>query len=551
MAVSGKRKRLGEILIDAGVLTDEQLQIGLAKQQQTRDPIGQILVDLGYVTEEQIKHALEVQYGVKAFSLKSRIPAEVLRLVPEGMIRQHRILPVALNQLTVAMVDPSNILALDDLRLRFKGVSIQPVVVTEIEFEQALKSLPRETLVEQAPRAEEAEPDGSQDEGAADKLSQTILSGALRRGATEVVLEPREHEVAVRFRLEGRLVDESTIPTRLANVLVARLRVLADLPPIGSHASQSGVIRMPYESRPITIRLRCMSVRHGQMVTLRIFDPSRFQRVALDALVVNPKVAATLKGLLDRHAGLVLFNGPLHSGKYTMLAAAIQEAIRSGRSAIALDLPVAESIDGVTLVTTSEENLEARRSAVEAILQQSPDLLVIDQVEDPDVVRRVVRGALAGRLALVGLTTTQRFLDQLQDLSEMEPRTLANAVAGVVTMRLVRKLCPACRIPYKPDEVTMATFRPFNESGMLHRAVGCPECQDTGYKGQIGLYEVYPFDATLRQMIAKGASKTEIDVYAKQQGHMSLTEYAAWALAQGFTTLEELAQGDLFEGAGS
>lgn len=463
-------------------------------------------------------------------------------------MRRHKILPVSLNELTVAMVDPSNILALDDLRLRFKGVSIQPVVVTEAEFEQALKALPREALVEHAPREEEGETDAPLDESSAEKIAQAILTGALRRGATEVILEPREQEVTVRFRIEGRLVKEPAIPARLANALVARLRVLADLPPTAGHGAQSGVIRMPFDSRPIKIVLRSMPVRYGQMLTLSLFDPAPYQQVTVDALVAHPQVAAALKAILDRPTGLIVYNGPLHSGKHAMIAAGLREVLQAGRSAIALDVPAAEALDGVTMVTASED-LDSRRAAVEAILLQSPDLMVIDQVEDKEVARKLVRGALGGRLAILGLTTTQRFLDELLDVSGMEPRTVANAVAGVVTMRLVRKLCGACRIPYKPDEATIAYFKPYNDSGLLHRAVGCPECQDTGYKGQVGLYEVYPFNAPLRQMVAQGASKAEIDVYAKQQGFLPLTDYAAWIVAQGYTTLEELARGDLFDGS--
>ena len=549
MAVSGKRMRLGEILIQAGVLTDEQLQIGLAKQQQTRDPIGQILVNLGYVTEEQIKHALEVQYGVKSFSLKSRIPQEVLRLIPEAMMRRHKILPVSLNQLTIAMVDPSNILALDDLRLRFKGVSIQPVVVTEAEFEQALKGVPREAVVEAASREEDPEPENPQDESSAEKIAQAILSGALRRGATEVVLEPREHDVMVRFRIEGRLVKEPLIPSRLANALVARLRVLADLPPTASHTYQSGVIRMPHEARQIKIVLRCMPVRHGQMLTLRVYDPAQYQQAALDALVLHPQTAATLKALLERPSGLLLVNAPRHSGKQTMLAACLREVFRAGRSAIALDLPVAETLEGITQVMPSEQNLEARRAAVEAMLLQSSDMMVVDHVEDPEVARKLVRGALGGRLTLVGMTTTQGFLDELLDCTGMEERAIANAMAGVVTMRLVRRLCTACRIPYQPDEAILAYVRPYDDSGLLYRAVGCPDCHDTGYKGQVGLYEVLPMTAKIRQNVAQGASKAEIDALAKQQGVLPLADYAAWAVAQGLTTFEELARSDLFEGA--
>jgi type IV pilus assembly protein PilB len=551
--VSGRRLRLGEILINEGILTEEQLQIGLAKQQQqqqTRDPIGQILVNLGFVTEEQIKHGLELQHGVKAIALKSKIPQELLRLIPEAMMRQHKMLPISLNQMTVAMVDPNNLLALDDLRLRFKGVSIQPVIVSEAEFEQALKGIPREPHPEPLPREEEPAPELPHDETSAERIALAILSGALRRRATEVVLEPREQEVMVRFRIEGKLVKEPSIPSRLANALVARLRVLADLPPSASHVSQSGVIRLPYESRQIKVMLRCMPARYGQMVTLRIFDPSHFEQVSLDALVLHPAVAATFRGILERTTGLVLFNAPLHSGKHTMLAAAMREAIRGGRSAIALEIPVAESIEGVTLVTASEENLEERRAAIDAMLLQSPDVMIVDQVDDAEVARKLVRGALGGRLALLGLSTTQRFLDELLDLSEMLPRAVANAVAGVVTLRLVRRLCTDCRVPYQPDETTVAYFRPYNDSGRLYRPAGCPECQGTGYRGQIGLYEVYPFNGQLRQLVAQGASKTEVDALAKQMGYMPLHDYAAWVVAQGHTALEELAAGDIFDTAG-
>lgn len=551
MEVTGKRLRLGEILINAGILTEEQLQIGLAKQQQTKEPIGEILVNLGFVTADQIKHGLELQYGIKAITLKTKIPQELLRLIPEAMMRQHKILPVAVNQLTLAMVDPNNLLALDDLRLRFKGVSIQPVIVTAAEFEQALKSIPREAMPEPLHRDEEAAGEIAHDETSAEKIALAIIAGALRRRATEVVLEPREHEVMVRFRIEGKLVKEPSIPSRLANALVARLRVLADLPPSASHVSQSGVIRVPYESRQIKVMLRCMPARYGQMLTLRIFDPSVFEGASLDTLVVHPGVAAAFRAMLERPSGLVLFNAPLHSGKHTMLAAAMREAVRAGRSAIALEIPVAESIEGVTLVTASEENLEERRAAVDAMLLQSPDVMIVDQVDDAEIARKLLRGALGGRLALLGLNTTQRFLDEMLDLSQMHVRSVANAVAGVVTMRLVRRLCPKCRVAYQPDEATMAFFRPYNDSGRLHRAVGCEDCQGTGYHGQIGLYEVYPFNAQLRHLVVQGASKAEIDAQAKQLGYMPLHDYAAWVVAQGYTTLEELAVGDIFDTVGA
>ena len=548
MATSGKRMRLGDILLEAGVITEDQLNQGLARQQQSREPLGEVLIHLGFVSQEQIKHALELQYGVKSISLRGKVPLELARLLPDSLIRQHKILPVAISQMTVAMVDPGNVLALDDLRLRFKGLSIQPVVITEGEFLEVLKSLPRESL----PPAEAAEGRADNEpvseapvgeEQTASQLAHAILNAALRRKATEIILDPQEFETWLRMRIDGTLVKEPSIPNRLASTLVARFKVMAELTLTAGNVPQMGTIKMRHDGRPVTVTLRSLPVRHGQLLTLRLFDQGLLESVSLGSIVHHPHVLQSLRKLLEGSHGLILLNGPQHSGKSTLLYAMLREALSANHSIISFDqLPF--DLEGIAQVPVDPLHPLA---TFEQILEQAPDFIAMPSLTDPDLARQLVHGALGGHLAVVEVPTIQRFLYQMQDLTELPARTLANAIAGVVTMRLVRRLCNKCKVPYRLDGKAAEFFRSYSDSGVLYRAVGCPECSDTGYSGQVGIYGVLPFDSAIRQMVASDRPLVEIDLHAKQQGHLLLDEYAAWITAQGFTTLEELSKANLFE----
>lgn len=542
MAISGNRMRLGEILIKAGILTEDQLNHGLAKQQHTRAPIGEILIQLGYVTEAQIKHALELQYGVKSFEFKSKVPTELTRLIPESMIKQHKILPVSISQMTVAMVDPGNILALDDLRLRFKGVSIQPVVITEAEFREVVKSIPHEAATGSQPE-ESAESAVSAEEQTAAQLAMAILSLALRKKATEIVLEPHEFETSVRLRIDGALVKEPSITTRVAAGLIARFKVMAELALTAGNVPQSGTIKTHHEGRAVNVFLRSLPVRHGQLLSLRLFDHAAVDDATLDNLVLHPTAAAGIRKMLHASSGLILINGPKNAGKSTLFHAILKEGLKGQRSILSFG-QLHHDLDGVAQVPVDPQRPD---TTLTQIMEQAPDLLAVPSLTDPALAKHLVHGALAGNAAVVGIPTAQRFLHQLHDLSELPARTVANAVAGVISVRLVRKLCARCKIPYKPDEQTAAYFKPLNESGMLHRAVGCPECHETGFSGQVGIYGVLPFDAQVRYMVATNCPQSQIEVYGRQKGYLPLYDYASWVAAQGLTTLEELAKTDLFD----
>lgn len=542
MAISGNRMRLGEILIKAGILTEDQLNHGLAKQQHTRAPIGEILIELGYVTEAQIKHALELQYGVKSFEFKSRVPTELTRLIPESLIKQHKILPVSIAQMTVAMVDPGNILALDDLRLRFKGVSIQPVVITEAEFREVIKSLPHDQAGTPPPD-EGSEPALSVEEQSTSQLAQALLATALRRQATEILLEPQESETSVRLRIDGALVKEPSLTTRVAAGLVARFKVMADLSLNSGNVPQAGTLRTHHQGRSVNVFLQSLPVRHGQLMTLRLFDQGTVEEATLDTLVLHPKAAAGIRKMLDAPGGLLLLNGPRHAGKAMLLHSILKAGLASQRSILAYgQLPY--DLAGVTQVPFDPQHPD---TALAQILELAPDLIAFPSLTDPVLAKHLVHGALAGAGAVVSMPTGQHFLHQLHDLCGLPAGTVAHAVSGVVTVRMVRRLCNKCKTPYRPDDQTAGRFEALDASGMLYRAVGCPDCQETGYRGRVGIFGVLPFDARIRHMVETACPASQIAGHGKQLGYPTLHDYAAWVAAQGLTTREELAKSDLLE----
>lgn len=549
MAVSGggKRLRLGEILIKAGLITDEQLGIGLNKQKQTREPIGEILIKLGFVTDDQIRHALELQYGVKSVSLKNKIPLEIVKLLPENLIRQHLILPVGISHMTIAMVDPTNFMALDDVRLRLKGVYIEPVVVSEAEFHEFLKQLPKQEAARPAMPMADAKPDArpaapqSLDENNPAQLATNILNNAIRRRATEVIVEPQEAETVIRYRIDG-VFQKETLSAKMAQSLVSRFKVQADINP--GQVPQSGAFIYNYEGRAVKVFLNSIPVKLGQMLRLKLYDSRFINEGSLDAIVQHPEAAKHLRSILSRNSGLVLFNGPLGSWKTTLMYACLKELTKSNRTMVTLELHPAYEVDGICQAVVNDDLSPA--AMLDAIVKQRPDILVVPNLTDPEMAEKLVQVALSGCLVLAGVNSTQGVLIEAMEHWKIPPRLFANALAGIVTQRVVRKLCD-CKGPYQPDPQAAEYFRQLNGSGMIHRATGCPACNKTGYKGQTAVVEVIAGTPNIRELIARGASKNRVAMYGRQMGMVPLSDYASWLVAHGHSSLEEMAKADVFE----
>lgn len=575
MAVGGKRIRLGEILVRAGVLEESQLNEALAKQKETKEPIGEILTKMGFVTEEKIKYALELQFGVKHISLKTaRIPAEVLKLLPEPLLKQYQMIPVAVNQLTVALVDPNNILAIDEIRKRLKGVSVVPAVCTESDFWETLKTIPKDTgapagasgasasasHLPEIPAATDAQLKDLLDkatkggDAAITPLVNAILSSAIKKRASTIFVEPMENEVILRYRVDGHMLREPGIAAKLGQSIISRVKVMAGLAVTAGNTPMSGTFSFNYENRPVKIAFHSMPARHGQVMTIRIFDSAILASQGLDNLVLNPRTSAALRQLVGKPSGLMLFAGPRGSGKTILQYACLKELKNQGASIITVEDPVEFDLDGITQVPVSQEpgaNDLSVLGGLNSALNQSPNAVMVGNVTEPAIAQRMVKGALGGTLMLGGLTTTQGALVEAKETWEVPVRLIANSIAGMVTQRLVRRLCPSCKEQYKPDEKTAAYFAKLNGTGDLYKPKGCENCYQTGFSGQVGVYEVIPFTPQIRELVARNAPKAHIDHLARQMGMLTLEDYAMWLVSQGYTTWDEIKKTDISELAAS
>jgi type IV pilus assembly protein PilB len=576
VALGTKRIRLGELLIKAGVLTEEQLGQALARQKETNKQIGETLIDMGFVNEEKIKYALEVQFGVKHINLKTaRIPPEVLKLLPEQLLKQYMMIPVAVNQLTVALVDPNNILAIDEIRQRLRGVNVVPAVCTEGDFWETLKTIPKdsapspgalgnnelksasaanltEVAVVSDARVRELIDAASKGSGetAVTNLVNALLASAVKRHASSILMEPMEHELLVRYRVDGTLHREGPIPAKIAQAVAQRLKVMGGITVGSGNTPQQGQIAFNFENRPIKMALNTLPARHGQVITIRIFDSAMLSQPSLDGLVLHPKVAAALRSLLAKPAGLIPFAGPVGAGKTVLLYACLKELHALGSSVITVENPIAADLDGITQVPVATDpgpNDLSVTAGIQAALGQSPKALMVTQISDEAIAQRLAKGALGGTAILAGLPTTQSVVVEARESWNLPPRLVANALGGTVTQRLVRRLCPNCKESYEPDEKTKAFFARLNGSGQLMRGKGCDECFKTGFSGMVGVYEVMPFTPPIRELVARNAPKGAMDQLLRQAGLLTLEDYALWLVAHGHTTWDEVKRTDIHD----
>jgi type II secretory ATPase GspE/PulE/Tfp pilus assembly ATPase PilB-like protein len=293
-----------------------------------------------------------------------------------------------------------------------------------------------------------------------------------------------------------------------------------------------------------------MPARYGQVMTIRLFDSSVISHQGIDTLVMQPKVAATLRQLVAKPSGLVVFAGPHGAGKTVLMYACLKDLHLGGSSIITVEEPIEFDLDGITQVPVHTEHTANDLSVPQGIasaLAQTPNVVMLGNIAEAAIAQRLVKGALSGTMILAGLNTTQGVLVEAKETWELPPRLFANAMAGMVTQRLVRKLCVHCKEQYTPDDRMKAHFARINGTGMLYKPKGCDNCYQTGFAGQVGVYEVIPFTPQIRELIARGASKAHIDHVARQMQLLTLEDYAMWLVGQGHTTWDEIKRTDIVE----
>ncbi|MEB3300083.1 MAG: ATPase, T2SS/T4P/T4SS family [Candidatus Sericytochromatia bacterium] len=569
--------KLGEILLNANAITEAQLAQAVEVQKATKEPLGLILMTRGYVTEATIKDALELQYGLRYVSLrKTKIPPEVIKLIPENVIRQHMMVPISLtnNRLQLAMVDPQNLIALDDVRFMLKGITIQQVVITEDEFFWFLDQLRGESpeqvaaqgsagpvpdiasvlgdlagddeleMVEQKDEnLKVTDLERMSEESPIIKLANSILTGALGgKKVSDIHIEPFENEVQVRYRIDGLLHKQSLIPKKFLPALVSRFKIMASLDISEKRLPQDGRIRVRFKNRDVDFRVSTLPSKHGEKVCMRILDKGS-TTLGLDKLFLYPEDLEIVREMANRPFGIIFVTGPTGSGKTTTLYSILNERNTPDVNISTAEDPIEYDAPGLIQCQARPEIGYTFARILKAFLRQDPDIMLIGETRDYEVAKIAIESALTGHLVFTSLHTNDA-PGAIMRLSEMgvEGFLVSAATIGVVAQRLVRRLCGACKAPYTPEvrELDFVGYR--YDPGALptfHKAVGCAQC-NKGYSGRLGVYEIMKMNDELRDLVGRGASTALIRYAAKQAGMVTLKDYSLKLVRDGHTSLDEV-----------
>jgi len=596
------KKEIGELLVDNGLITADELKIVQQERMKTGEPISLILSRLGLANESHLKNALELQFGVNYVSLAKSTPElKALELLPEKLIRQHQVVPILQdgNKLTVAMVNPNNLLALDDIKYRLRGMQIKPVVCTEDDFQHFMETIyaRRQDEIQKAGEALadqtfiESEVDlstldvmlESEDDindldlakQAQDApivhLANQILAKAIKKRCSDVHIEPQDKHIMVRYRLDGVLFIDRQLPKAVLGALVSRYKIMADLDIAERRLPQDGRIRVRFSGKDIDFRVSTMPSKHGEKVVMRILDKSS-TTLGLEKLVSEAETLNIVREMVSKPYGIIFVTGPTGSGKTTTLYSALAERNTPEVNIVTAEDPIEYEMNGITQVQVlREKGLDFAR-ILRSFLRQDPDIMLVGETRDRETAKIAVEAALTGHLVFTTLHTNDApgCITRLAEM-EVDPYLVASATIGVIAQRLVRRVCPDCKMEYLPERTTLEYLgllekgqeqvpEPIlqyyklrvNETGwpIFHRGKGCETCNNTGYKDRIGVYEVMRLNDEIRELAAKGSTTAMIRFAAKQAGMVPLKDYSLRLVGEGLTTADEVVRVTLADTAG-
>ncbi len=557
-------RRLGNLLVAEGLITAEQLQSALQEQRASNERLGSILVRLGMLNEDQLAAFLSRQYGVPAMVLSQlEIDPEVLRLVPAQLAKAYEVLPVKLvgGTLTLAMADPTNVFALDVVAF-VTNLQVLPVVASQgairrnierlygaraMDLTDVMAAVDEEATLEKVEGTDEPTVDVFELKDAAEaapvvKLVNMVLVDAIRRAASDVHFEPYERVFRVRFRIDGVLHEMLTLPKRLEPATISRIKIMARLDIAERRLPQDGHIRLRYQHRDIDLRVSTLPTIFGEKTVIRILDKEAL-KLDLTQLGFDPWSLEQFEGVIRQPYGMILITGPTGSGKTTTLYSAIHTLNSPDINIMTAEDPVEYKLKGVNQVQVNEEIERTFAALLRAFLRQDPDVILVGEMRDLETAQIAIRAALTGHLVFTTLHTNDcpSSVARLLDMG-IPAFLVSSALLLVLAQRLARKVCPECKEAY---EVPVESLIPYGYearntgSCVLYRGKGCPECNFTGMRGRIAIYEVMPGTQEIRDLILRGAPASEIRAVARQQGMKTLREAGMLKAIEGVTTIEE------------
>jgi len=564
------QRKLGQILVDLGYLTEDQLWDVLEEQKQSPgEVIGQVAVRMGHVTDDQVTDALAEQWGMPVVSLaETTIPAKVLEMVPQTMAEIYKIMPVSVKNevLTVGMADPQNVAALDDLR-NFLGYDVRGAVSNLQEVEEAIARHYADKEDSIIDVLEEMESELGEDdlggggfdlaseEEIADaapirKLLNMVLLLAIKDQASDVHFEPFEDEFKIRVKADGVLYEMVPPPRHLANAIVTRIKVMSELDIAERRLPQDGRIELNVGGNAVDLRVSVLPTMHGESVVMRVLDRTVVE-LDLDKIGMDVAILNEFRSMIKRPNGIVLVTGPTGSGKTTTLYSALNELNDIADKIITTEDPIEYDIDGLLQVAVNPDIDVTFASVLRAILRHDPDKILVGEIRDYETAEIAVQSALTGHLVFSTLHTNDApsAITRLRDMGI--PAFLITAtLEGILAQRLVRRICPECRTEFDPsDELLMELQLPVEQARQyqFYYGKGCGRCNNSGYKGRTGLYELLEVTDDVRDMVTADASVDDIRNFARGQGMSTLREAGLKLIFDGITTIDEVVRETVME----
>lgn len=552
--------RLGDLLVSSGIITGEQLEQALALPREDGQRLGDVLIRQGVISEAQLIDALRVQLGVDFVDLTAvSIPVELAKYVPRNLAKKFLVVPVKLVQdrLYLAMHDPLDFVAQDEVKTASRK-RIIPMIATRKAVEQAIERLYGsegtarviEEMKREAGAGEDIIPaqmarDTADPEASAPTIRfvNSLIERAFTERASDIHLEPQEGEMLVRMRIDGLLQRVLTVPADLQNTVISRLKIMGGMNISERKIPQDGRAMVHIHQHELDLRISSMPTIYGEKVVLRLLDKSR-RDISKEAIGLTGDDLRKYEALLRNSSGVILIVGPTGSGKSTTMCAMLQELCSEETNIMTLEDPVEYDIPGVSQCQINEKTGMTFAAGLRAILRQDPDVISVGEIRDGETGSIAIRSAITGHLVLSTLHTNDAVsaIPRLVDIG-VEPYLIANALRGVISQRLVRRICPHCKKPHRPSDEELSLLKlPADADITFYRGEGCPECRHTGFHGRRAVFEILTVNDKLRRLISQGADYDALLKAAADTDFTSMRDNCRALVLSGETTAAEAAR---------
>ena len=559
LSVGRKKIRIGDVLVAAGAITEEALQEGLAMQKETGRKLGNALVDLGFISNDMLITVLTTQLGIDYIELKgAKIEEKVIHMVPDNMATKYQAIPIEIdpdnpNILKVAMADPMDIMAMDDIGL-VTNLQVEPMLASEEGIRNAIDKYygsAQAMEAAEAYRQEQQNALGGDDEEDGNEeidnspivlLVKQIIEGGVRQRASDIHIEALENSVRVRYRIDGALKQVMSYDLSILAGITARIKIIGGMDIAEKRKPQDGRITIMVDRREFDVRVSILPTVFGEKTVMRLTSKDGLTKPK-SALGFDAEQEKVFDNILSNPHGIILVTGPTGSGKSTTLYTSLSELNTEDVNIITVEDPVEANINGINQVQVNNKADMTFAAALRSILRQDPDIIMIGEIRDGETAGIAVQAAITGHLVVSTLHTNSAAstITRLIDMG-IESYIAGDAVVGVIAQRLVRRLCTTCKQPrlVEDDERVQLGVPADEEDVIIYEPQGCPLCNDTGYSGRIGVYEMMPVSRELQAVIASGATADVIEKQALKEGMLTLKMGAAKHVLDGITSIAEM-----------